>query len=848
MKRNVFIALAFLMAVPPTGVDAKPRTQKEINDIAQAALARQKIVRKLANGRTAQPKTVWTAAGVEAIGYDEGGFALVSTDDLLPEVLGYSNQKFSTANESFNWWLTAIGKAAESIVAKGEPAKVVKPDTELYAESVAPLITSKWDQQTPYNNLCPSGTTGRTMTGCVATAMAQVMYFWRYPQHGSGSKTIYYPFEDTHGQQLTVDFSQASYDWDNMIDDYSGSYTQEEASAVATLMYHCGVASSMQYGVDGSGTYNSEAAAALKNYFGYPASVRYVERSQYGEADWMQMIYSDISSRQPIIYTGSDYSYGGHCFVLDGYNADGLVHINWGWSGTSDGFYDISLLNPTGYQFEAYQTMVTGIKSGSSNDLVDMAVSVDKPGSLQQDIDADTQYLINRLTIRGNINSTDLKYIRRLAGRDEKGRSTRGQLEYLDLSEARITAGGEPFIDDGSTRISTEDDKLPERAFYDCEGLATIKLPETIKQIGHGAFGMCLALKDLQMPASGDNFVMEDGIIYSPDRKTMIEAMPWLSGRLDIPKGITQISDYALSGCSKLTRVSLPSTLQSIGTRAFYFDFGLVELRSFTKSVPQLGASVFSEVNQSVCKLYVPGGAKAKYKTEPQWKDFIGSYKRGWNTTVSYDNIIEFGTTLTARNAIREYGEPNPAFGYKIEGDAPTGKPVISCEAKEDSPAGVYDIVISRGTVSDELVEFQNGKLTVLPAPLTARAIDCQRAYGEENPTFGIAYEGFKNGETEDVLTAKPKATTTATALSQPGSYPIKLEGGEAENYEFSYVDGTLTVTATSGIAIATITGGKPFDIYAADGRLVRRGATSLQGIKPGTYVVAGAKITVRQE
>ena len=841
---SLFMALLFL---PRLDVSAKPRTSDQIRQIARQAFLRPTLAKSKPKLPGAQLKTLLKSDALQVIGYEDGGYVVVSSDDLLPEVLGYSDSRYDDkSNPSFDWWLKSVEKVSASVIAKGKPAKTVKPDPDLYAESMAPLITSKWDQETPYNDLCPSGTTGKTMTGCVATAMAQVMYFWRYPQHGQGSKTIYYPFEDTHGQQLTVDFSQATYDWDNMIDDYSGSYTKQEASAVATLMYHCGVACSMQYGVDGSAAYNSEAAAALKNHFGYPASVRYVERSQYEEAEWMQMVYSDISSRQPIIYTGSDYTYGGHCFVLDGYNADGLVHINWGWSGTSDGFYDIALLNPTGYQFETYQTMITGIKSGNSNDLIELSVNVAEPGTLQQQIDADKQYLVSKLTVSGSINSTDLKYLRRLAGRDETGRSTRGQLSSIDLSSARIVAGGEPFIIDGTTQLTTHNDELPERAFYDCEGLKSIKLPDNIKTMGNGVFGMCLALEDLTMPESGENFTRNGDIIYSSDRKSVLQVMPYATGRLDIEKGVTRINDYAIAGCSKLTRLSLPSTLVSMGTKALYFDFGLVEVRSYTKNVPELGANVFDEVNQTRCKLYVPGGSKAKYKVAPQWKDFIGSYKRGWSTTVTYDNIVEFGTTLTARNAIREYGDENPSFGYKIEGDAPTGVPVLSCEATPDSPVGTYDITISRGTVSDELVDFVNGKLTILPAPLTVKAADCTRKYGEPNPEFTLTYEGFKNNETEAVLIVKPTAATTATAGSQPGKYPIEVSGGQAQNYELDYQNGTLTVTGTDGIIATMVSGGKPFDIYTLDGRLAARSVSSFSSVRQGTYVVNGIKVIVK--
>ena len=144
-------------------------------------------------------------------------------------------------------------------------------------------------------------------------------------------------------------------------------------------------------------------------------------------------------------------------------------------------------------------------------------------------------------------------------------------------------------------------------------------------------------------------------------------------------------------------------------------------------------------------------------------------------------------------------------------------------------------------------MEFVNGKLTILPAPLTVKAEDCTRPYGEDNPEFKLAYEGFKNNEDETVFIVKPTATTTATKWSAPGTYDITPGGGEATNYEMEYVDGKLTVTATDAIISAIVAGGEAFDVYSADGQLVARSVKSFANLKPGTYVVKGMKVTIRK-
>ena len=178
-------------------------------------------------------------------------------------------------------------------------------------------------------------------------------------------------------------------------------------------------------------------------------------------------------------------------------------------------------------------------------------------------------------------------------------------------------------------------------------------------------------------------------------------------------------------------------------------------------------------------------------------KNYDIKYVAGKLTIAEADPI-----TVTVKSISREYGEANPAFDYTVDGGTLDGMPTISCTATAKSDVGTYDITIAKGTVKNYNVTFVAGKLTVTKAPLTIKAGTYTKKQGEKNPEFTLTYEGFKNGETEAVLTKKPTATTTATTASAVGDYEVKVSGAEAKNYEISYVNGTLKVTDADAVVV----------------------------------------------
>lgn len=196
----------------------------------------------------------------------------------------------------------------------------------------------------------------------------------------------------------------------------------------------------------------------------------------------------------------------------------------------------------------------------------------------------------------------------------------------------------------------------------------------------------------------------------------------------------------------------------------------------------------------------------------------------------------DFPTVVTVTNITREYGEQNPELAYTIDGAALRGIPQLSCEADQQSAVGEYPIVIDKGSVENMNVTYVGGTLTVTKAPLTVYVDDYSRLEGEENPIFTILYDGFKNGETPDVLIEAPTVTTDAKTGSPMGEYDIIVSGGDAQNYEFIYVNGKLTVTMSDDVAEIIASG--RFNVYTLRGQYVAKDVSSLKELSPGIYIL----------
>lgn len=280
---------------------------------------------------------------------DDGGYVIVSNDDRTIPVLGYSDSGSIDPNnipENMKAWLQGYTDEIARLNEQGytSPPTSARKVQRRSLEHISPLLKTRWGQDQPFNNLCPEYENGKKCaTGCVATAMAQVMNYYKYPS----SMDVDIPLYNCSNLNISMPILPTiQFDWQNMKEDYSTGYTDDEAQSVATLMQYCGQSVQMNYGPT-SEAKTFKVASALKNFFKYYHTTRYVSRSYYSYDNWLNLIYNELAQGRPVIYAGQSTG-GGHTFVCDGYsynNAD-MVHIVWGWDGFYDGYFVLSVLDP----------------------------------------------------------------------------------------------------------------------------------------------------------------------------------------------------------------------------------------------------------------------------------------------------------------------------------------------------------------------------------------------------------------------------------------------------------------------------------------------------------------------
>ena len=399
MKKILFLLLMFpamLLAAPVDPNVAQQVAENFINapevdanGVLRAPKKRKQMARALRQITSDQQFYVFNSQ-------DGEGFVIVSADDVAHPILGYSqseNLDIETIPDNLRWWLSEYDRqirwAQDNNIEQSkeialEWQQVCMNKIKAATPVVGPLIQTKWDQFAPYNNLCPIyNGTDRAATGCVATATAQIMNYWQYPLHGIGSCSYTTP---THQFQLSANFSNSTYDWQNMNNTYSYydasvnyheySRTTAQKNAVAKLMSDVGIACGMDYAKKGyeSASDNLNAARALVLYFNYDWSTYIISRDSFDLVPWCLLMQQQLDRNQPVLYQGGNaQNTGGHSFVCDGYNSDGMFHLNWGWSGTDDGYFYLSSLIPktggtgdNGKNYSYNQQAVVDIKPSTS--------------------------------------------------------------------------------------------------------------------------------------------------------------------------------------------------------------------------------------------------------------------------------------------------------------------------------------------------------------------------------------------------------------------------------------------------------------------------------------------------
>ncbi len=348
------------------------------------------------------------------------GFIIVSGDDMADPVLAFSDEGMLDLSGTYNGSTPTVKNPAfldhllryMDQIDYGQQTKATAPahvalkwqklesgntapKGDFYHDRINKLLSTRWDQSKPYNNYCP----GNSVTGCVATAFAQIMRVWSYPEHGFGyhayngeNNPAAYP--NWRWGVLEADYENTYYDWEHMPDYLTLNSPAEEIDAVAKLMFHVGVAFEMKYTPNGSGSWSlpeyaifdtslhlgteNSAPYCLHKYFGYKCSYSGMRDSIGDDTLWMTMIYNSLSAGMPVYYAGwakDDSPAGhsgteGHAYVIDGYFSDevdsNLFHINWGWGGTANAYFKLDAMTPNGTDFTQWHGAVIGMEPDTS--------------------------------------------------------------------------------------------------------------------------------------------------------------------------------------------------------------------------------------------------------------------------------------------------------------------------------------------------------------------------------------------------------------------------------------------------------------------------------------------------
>ena len=434
--RKIFVLLSLFVAILAT---AAPVSRSAALKQARQFMQQHGVALRNASSSFRAPRMSKGAAATAASYYvfnnEGGGFVIISGDDRTATVLGYSTQGSldeSRLPSNVVAWLKGYADQIAwlddnkvSVVQKAPAAGAV----QMARHPIAPMVNTRWNQGDPYNQQCPiyfdsNGNAGQSVTGCVATAMAQVMAYHRYPDRTIAEIPAHsnrYPTPDsTRTVSLEPIASGTVIDWENMSDVYDSRSTEAQKNAVSQLMLLCGQSVKMGYGAT-SGALSEALVPALIKYFGYDEDLHIIYRSAYSISDWNTTMYNELVNNRPVCYSGASTG-GAHEFVIDGYDGEDLFHVNWGWGGYCDGYFALSVLNPGSN---------TGIGASSTNDGYSMGqtalIGVQRPDGKSQP--APVTMTTNSLSVDGDTFCCDFWNVT-------------GQTRVFDIGLAIRTADG----------------------------------------------------------------------------------------------------------------------------------------------------------------------------------------------------------------------------------------------------------------------------------------------------------------------------------------------------------------------------------------------------------------------
>ena len=564
---------------------------------------------------------------------DEGhGFVIVSADDRTPEILGYCSEGSFDADEipsNMAAWLQGYEDQIKYLQ-ENDNQPVLTRSYGGAKPAVAPLIKTRWSQGTPYNNDLPLYDGRRCITGCVATALAQVMYYYQYPT----GMTTEIPGYTTTTHRIKVNKLPATtFDWSQMALSYNGYTTSTQNAAVAHLMEYCSKAMQADLDPNGTSAYSSMHKEVLYNYFGYAKGLKWKTRNSMSSSEWLQLMYEEVAAGRPVLYRGEGS--GGHAFVLDGYDGDGMFHFNWGWSGWYDGYFTLDALTPGGSNFSYYQCATIGITPPSNVPIHydDFTVSgihyhIGSDGKAEvTGINANTRYV----DIPQNVTYGGKTY--RVSSIGKNAFEGRSDITYLSIPSTIESIGKYAFIDCGSSMtVNIADPGAWCEMILDNEHASPLSsagkvlvnggetknmvIPSSVGTIGRFTFYQCRTITSLSIPGSV-NFI---GSSAFEDCKGLTS--------ITLNDGLEYIGGSAFEGCSSLTKITIPGTVERIALNAFKNCSKLTSVVSEISDPFEIEDNVFEGLPSSAV-LTVPAGKKSVYQSTAGWKNFKSIVESG---------------------------------------------------------------------------------------------------------------------------------------------------------------------------------------------------------------------------